>query len=584
VSPREPDENTGKIDVTIPPTSRGILDLIGSPKKSQREGIREALRIPSCKIAGFVVKSHYSVLDLRLTPQLHVTGDNTDHVIQPAFLITDDIIELNTPFNFTGKVFPSPKNQQAVLLLHTIEKAEDSLSAYSPTESELAAFRIFQPDEWTVAGLQRKLDEIHGDLESNVTRIYSRRNLHLAIDLSFHSCLYFMFDGRQQKGWTNTLIIGDSSQGKSEASLRLSEHYGLGVRHDCKNATTAGLLGGLQQMVNRWMVTWGIIPTHDRRLVVMEEIKDTPPEVLSRLTDMRSSGIAELTMIEKRKAHARTRLIMISNPRSSRPISAYNFGVEAIKELIPGLEDIRRFDMATILSAEQVDPALINRLVDAEAAVQHVYTADLCKKLVLWAWTRDVTQIRFAPGAEEACLKYAIQMCDQFSEMMPLCDRGTMRHKLARLAISLAIRTYSVGKDPNVVLVRPCHIEYIAKFLTAEYSTPVFGYDDFSKAQVFANRLLNADLVKRQLKNTKYPKDLVEHLLHSDEITLIDLCDWCEIDRDIGQQLLSFLVRKHALYRTRRWYVKTSQFIQHLKAMQAEGLENKATPLDKEEF
>ena len=74
--------------------------------------------------------------------------------------------------------------------------------------------------------------------------------------------------------------------------MRLMDHYKLGARHECKNATSAGLLGGLQQLGSRWFVSWGIIPMHDKRLVVLEEIKGTPIEVLAKLTDMRSSGIA----------------------------------------------------------------------------------------------------------------------------------------------------------------------------------------------------------------------------------------------------------------------------------------------------
>jgi hypothetical protein len=67
---------------------------------------------------------------------------------------------------------------------------------------------------------------------------------------------------------------------------------------------------------------------------------------------------------------------------------------------------------------------------------------------------------------------------------------------------------------------------------------------------------------------TKYPKDFVEHLINNTEITAVDIQDWCELpDRDSAQILLSLLVRKHAVYRVKRWYIKTSGFIALLKDM-----------------
>ena len=381
------------------------------------------------------------------------------------------------------------------------------------------------------------------------------------------------------------MIVGDSSQGKSETAIRLIEHYGLGVKHDCKNASSAGLLGGLQQLgSNRWFVSWGVIPMHDRRLVIMEEIKGTSVETVGRLTDMRSSGVAEISKIEKRRAHARTRLIMISNPRSGRPLNAYNFGVEAIKELIGSQEDIRRFDQATIPAANQVNPDDLNRLNSSRKSVDHVYTAELCKRCILWAWTRSLDQIEFENGAEKLCLELATKLCSKFSESMPLCDRGTMRYKLARLAVAAAAMSFSTLEDNEVILVRACHIEFVANHLDNEYSKPEFGYADFSRAQIFSSSILDPLQIQTKLLSTKFPKDLITQLIHTDEVTLVDIQDWCGIERDTAQMLLSFLVRKHALYRVKRWYVKTSEFIRLLKKIRDSGDIDKFKLQDENEF
>lgn len=560
----------GLVTLTIRSTSISILGMMETSKKLQREQIKEALRIPACKSVGFQVKSHYDVFDVRLTPQLTLGTTNSHNVVQPAVVVGEKI-ETNTPYTLRGRVHPHPKNQQAVLVIDKIGKSRDDFASFQPTPEELAALRVFQPVEWTVESVGAKLNDVYDDFASNVTRIFSRPDLHLVIDLTLFSPLYMPFDGRIEKGWVNSLILGDSGQGKSECVYRMLLHYGVGEIVDSKNATAPGLIGGVKEMGSRWMISWGVIPLQDRRAVVLEEVKGIAYDVIGRLTDMRSRGVARISMIENRQTHARTRQLWVSNPRSTRKVRDYNFGIETIPELIGSLEDVRRFDIALLVSAGQVDPAIINREPKDRPPKDHVYSATLNKRLVLWAWTRKPEEVVFSPEAEAACVRYANELCSKFSDAMPLIDRGTMRHKLARLSAALASRTYSVDEQNNL-LVRDCHVQYLSEFILRIYSDKVFGYLDYSLAKEYADRVMDPELIEKQIKGTRYPADLVEHLLHAPEITLPDLCDWCEMDKDAGQRLLSFFVRKHAIYRIKNVYVKTSGFIDLLKAMKTRGV------------
>lgn len=569
VRPIDPDPTSGMVTLTVKGTALGILSVVNSPQAVQRQAVLQSLRMPPCKSAVLQTVDHFDVVDVKLTPQLQIGGENRDHVTIPAMIVGRKV-ELNTPYIFSGKVYPHPKNQQACLLLDGVDEAKDSLMAYTPDGDELLRLEVFAGD------ITRQLADIYADFEANVTNIYLRPDLHLLIDLCYHSPLEMMFDGQVRNAWVNALIVGDSSQGKSEASQMLMRHYGLGERVDCKNATVAGLLGGLQQgNGNRWWVSWGAIPTHDKRLVICEEIKGTPTEVLGKLTDMRSSGIAQIPKIEKRMAHARTRLLMISNPRSDRPVSAYNFGVETLLELMGSLEDVRRFDVALVMSAKEIEPSKISILAKNKPLKDHMYTGELCRKLILWAWTRSADQVRFDRVAEVACMDHAATLCNEFSEALPLVDRGTMRFKIARLAAALAARVFSTDEDRQVLRVKVDHVDYIFNWLRRMYGSNVFGYKDFSAAQIFASTVMDPDTVRRQILGTKHPKDLVEHLLHAQEVSLVDLQDWCEVGGEDARSLLSFLVRKHALYRVKRWYVKTSEFITLLKTMKDKGLPNR---------
>jgi len=561
VQAMEEDESTGTVELTIRGTSIGILSMIEAPISKQREAIREALRIPACKVASFTIKSSYNVYDTRVSPQLQIGGGHRDHVVVPAFIVSSTLPDLNSPYVFQGRVHPDPRTQHAVLLLNELSRTEDSLAAFSLSDKDIEELQVFS------GPIQQKLEEIYADLEANVTRICKRSDLHFIVDLAYHSPMYVQFEGQPHRGWLNALILGDSAQGKSEVSQRLMEHYGLGERVDCKNASVAGLLGGLQQHGTRYIVTWGMIPQHDGRLLFMEEVKGASPEILSRLTDMRSSGVAELPKIERRRAHARTRLVWISNPRSDRAVAAFNFGVEAIHELIPGLEDIRRFDAALIVSSRQVDPKDINRFLLDKPPMMPRFSSHLCRKLILWAWTRKPDQVRFTRDAELCAMEEASALCDEFTDALPLIDKGTTKLKLARLAAALAARLFSHDpEDPSVLLVQKEHVLHITGWLRRIYSDDVFGYKEYSRAQQFATSLIDPDVVRRYIRTLKHPADFCELILHTDRITRTDIEDWCECDPSDAQRLLSFLVRKHAIYRNGRDYVKTVGFIDLLKS------------------
>lgn len=542
-----------------------ILEMVDRPRSAQQLSIQEEVGIPlSCRVCKFNVQTYYNVEDVRISPQLEITERNNEKCLQPAICIGEGL-ELNESYEFTGRMYPHPLTQQSTLMISKYKATQDALSSYKVQSDALEALEIFQPDEWTLESLECKLDDIYEDFEANVTNIFQRRKVHLFCDLAYHSPLFIHFDGKEIKGWVEILILGDSSQGKSETVINLQKFYGLGEKVECKNATVAGLLGGLQQFGSRWFVTWGLFPTHDRRLVILEELKGADTEVISKLTDMRSSGIAEIPKIEKRRTFARTRMIALSNPRSNRSIDQYNFGISAVLELIGSPEDVRRFDACLIVEKSEVDPAKVNALQVNRPQVEHVFKKQLCRDLVLWAWT--VKQTIFEPEAQALILQSAIDLSKMFTEQIPIVDRGSIRYKLARLSAALAIRTFSSTLSGDAAIIRRCHVEYIVKMLIEVYTTDAFGYNDFTDAQAMHNTLLDEDQIVKRINETPYPEDVRKQLLHTDRIELIDLQDWCAWDRQEAQMFLSLLVRKHALSRDKRCYRKTSPFITLLKNM-----------------
>jgi hypothetical protein len=565
----------------IHPERLEVMEMVGEELRNHPRVLKKAIGIPSkCLECTFEPLEHFKVEDARISQELDISSRSAERTMQIAYCIGDINLEMNESYNMKGRMYPHPKNQQASLLISEYEQTEDALSTYEPTEIE--KLEIFRPKEWTVESIAEKIDDIYADIEANVTFIYERRPLHLAIDLCYHSPLLLPFINRKINGWVEILIVGDSAQGKSKTAERLMEHYGLGERVICKGATTAGLLGGVSPQGNkRFFVVWGKIPTNDRRLVILEELKGCREEVIASLTDMRSSGRAVVTKIEARSAWARTRIAAISNCRSDNTIDSYTYGTDVIKELIGSQEDVRRFDMCLLVERNEVDADRVSELEKNPPDIEHKYTADLCRELVLWAWTVKDENIKFENLG--TLFDVAKDLCADYVDDIPIVDRFSMKEKLAKLSAALAVRTCSnVGKG---LYIRDCHIHFIAKYLRNIYNAPHFGYDKYSNTVKKSETIVNPALVIQRIKDrTKHPQDFVEHCLIAEEIDrtwIQDLLGW---DDESARGLLSFLRRQRALKQVpgkrSGTYRKTSSYTNLLKQISENGVLKSANKPD----
>ncbi len=557
------------LEFEIKPHSPAILDLINATATMQDEVLKEHSGIYlGCKVATFRRDESYNVEEIRLIPQIAVGHTTDEQVTRKAYHVGHGIAPNHT-YEFEGRVCAEPKDGHATLVLHKSKLLQTELEGFVPTVD----LSIFKPKEWTAASIEEKLNHIYEDLESNVTKIYQRRDLHLFYDLIWHTVLWIPFPGQPAsiKGWGDGLCIGDSGQGKSECSSRMSIHYACGERVDTKRASVAGIVGGLQETGKRWFITWGTIPLNDRRLVILEEIKGMGAEELSKMTDMRSRGVAEITKIERARTNARTRLIWISNPRSDSKLEAYNYGVDAVKELIGGLEDIRRFDMVIAVASGDVPQSVINSKHDSTVA--HTYTTELCQQLISWAWSRTEAQIRIE--CEQEIYDAATRMGEMYSSACPIVEPSDQRWKLLRLATGLAARTFSTD-DGVTLVVRPCHVKAVEDYLNRIYSQRSLGYKDFSASQLGESILMNTEAVKTIMKDQAHAADLVKGLIEAEQIRIEDIINLTENTVEAANTLLGHLTRAGCLKRTRRGgYRKTAGFIELLKLMdRAENLSN----------
>lgn len=561
--------------VEIDPRKAVILEMLNVSKERLDKVLQRAAGIPAkCDACRFKIGKARNVEEVRLIPQLTIGFNTGEQVARRAFYVGHGI-ETNAPHEIKARVVPDPTTQYATLIIHEAKPAVDSLSTFQLDDEDRAALSIFQPKEWTVDGIDQKLRYIYNDFAANVTHIFQRQDLHLVLDLMYHSALYIPFQGKVRKGWTEALIIGDSGQGKSETDQGLRTHYGLGEKIDGKTASVAGLIGGVSETQKRKFITWGRIPLNDKRLLTLDEIKGMREEIIANLTDVRSSGVAGITKIESAKTNARCRLIWISNPRSDRQIASYNFGVEAIKELMGSLEDVRRFDIAIIVASGEVGDKWLNMALADRPKRKHRYTSEFCRNLILWAWSRTEHNVEIPDDTEAEILKQASAMSRKFCSQIPLVEPADHRLKLLRLATALAARTFSSTDNGNTLYVRPCHVAYVAQFMDKIYSAPMFGYDSFSRLILGEGKLEEIDAVKAYLRKLPHSRDVVRNLLEMGAVSVYIMQDLTGQDRDEAQAHVSELLRKGAIKRSRNGYVKTAGFIALLKELTQEALENK---------
>ena len=411
--------------------------------------------------------------------------------------------------------------------------------------------------------IEDKLNEIYTDLSANITHIYERQNLHLALDLVFHSVLSFKLGNVPiRKGYPEVLIVGDTRCGKTETAEALIRHYKLGQIASGENATRTGLVGAVQQIRNRWTVTWGRIPLNHKRLLIIDELSGLSYDDIGNLSQIRSAGRAEITKVVTEKTQARTRLVWLSNPRRSSTVGNFGSGTELITNLIGKPEDIARFDFAIILANGDVNADIINDPSTAE--VEHVHTSELCRNLILWCWSRTPDQVIIPDSTYKACVKYAKLMYSVYSETCPLVNAGEQKVKLARLSTSLACRLFSTD-DGLSVKVLPIHVEYMYNFLCYEYNRPKFGYDLWSRKEK-ENAVSQHSEAIHTLLDDMGGEHISVQLLETRQITSrnIEEIAGCP-ERSQAITYVALFLKYGALKAYQTYYYKTPGFITILK-------------------
>lgn len=468
----------GHMAFDIPAESPLILGIINTAEATVNEVLRAAYGIQKCSRWEIIDRKHRTVEEIYVRPSIETTGGGMqDFTHRKVISAASHDLTSNQTVDLIGTIRPNPHNQTNEFQAWSVTKPPNALDSFKLTTAIRKKLEVFQTDN-----PMEKLTDIADDLAQNITKIYHRDDMHIFMDLTFHSGLEFGFGEEMvPKGWLDAIIIGDTRTGKSEAAGHMLNEYGMGEMISCESATYAGVVGGLDRAGdNRWIVKWGSIPVNDKRVVVLDEVSGLLPEQIAQMSSIRSSGVAEMTKIQNERALARTRLLWLANPRNTR-MDDYTFGVNALAPLIGNNEDIARFDMAMGVFSSDVASDLINRA--RHETSKRRYSQEALHWCLRWAWTRDRDSILYMPNAVTATMAASKRMGNDYVELPPLVQAANVRLKIARVAVAIALRTFSCD-DRGRCVVRPVHVHAAEEFLRRVYDNPSFGYGVVSDQRI----------------------------------------------------------------------------------------------------
>ena len=445
--------------------------------------------VVNCKDICYEHMETYNVHTLIVEPELIETDTTKDEISftplkSKIYVVDDRGVDIDTSklYNFKALSTSDPKDGTSCHIAYDFEECDSLISLNSLTTEDINELKRFQVKDGET--IQSKLDDIYKEYSAK-SGIYKRNDVFLAMDLSYHSAIGFKFGGKPiTKGWVEVAIIGDSGVGKSKIARFLTQYYKLGEIVSGESLTLPGLVAATVKSKDSWMIEWGRLPINDRRLVVIEETSGLSTDEISKMTEIRSQGIAYKTGVTSAKSMARTRIIWISNPRKNNlGIKQFNYGCMVFPDVFGTSEDIRRIDLGLVLMQDDhSDEELKDILLKGQnTTVEDYYTSEISSTMVKFAWAIKSKDIKIEDGVFELVVNKTYELVKLYSNTIPLIEKASSREKIIRMSVALAIRLFNINDNRQVVVTKE-HVEYIAEFLNRTYSAKNVNYKRYSKS------------------------------------------------------------------------------------------------------
>lgn len=412
-------------------------------------------------------------------------------------------LESGQKYLVTYKLVPHPyKGQQLIMLITDAKQANDSVSNFAITEEVKENLAQIQSIPGTVPEkVDALVEKVKGLLGYN-----GNNTLIKAIDFSYHTALQFNLGSfKDVRGYLDTLIVGESRTGKSSTANALRKEYGLGVFTSLagNSATIPGLIGGSNKTTTGFQTRAGVIPQNHRGLVIFEEFGKCKQDIVSELTDIRSSNEVRIARVSGTVTlPAMVRMIALTNAKTMngniKPIAAYPNGIAVVTELVGTAEDIARYDLIAVLSDKG------NSQIDPFWEPEPPLSTRAYQDRVRWVWSRSTEDIVISREVGLYIMERANELNTEFDCHIKLFGTEAWK-KLSRLAIAVAGYVVSTNEDYTQIIVLKEHVDYAEAYMRELYDNSTFKLKEYVQYERQYSTIDADGIAALQDLFTKYP-------------------------------------------------------------------------------
>ena len=460
-----------------------ILHLVDSSFKETdvMQHLKMLMKIPA-KETGVRLQTNGSVTIYKAyVTDMFETNDSNVQPMEYQVYSVGHRMESGQKYLVTHRIVPHPyKGQQLVMIVTDAVQANDSVSNFKVTQQVKEHLAVFQTLEGSVEDKVSQLTEkVKGLVGYN-----GNNTLIQAIDFAYHTALQFNLGHfKEVRGYLDTLIVGESRVGKSSTADALRKEYGLGIFTSLagNSATIPGLIGGSNKTATGFQTRAGVIPQNHRGLVIFEEFGKCKQDIISELTDIRSSNEVRIARVSGTiTMPAMVRMIALTNTKAVggaiKPIATYPNGIAIVTELVPTAEDIARYDMIVIL------PDRGNSQIDPFWEPETPFPQECYRDRIRWIWSRTADQVVISKEVGLHIMAKANALNEEFDSHIKIFGTEAWK-KLSRLAIAVAGYLVSTDEQYENIIVTKEHVDYAEQFLRKIYDNSTFNLREYVQTE-----------------------------------------------------------------------------------------------------
>lgn len=251
-----------------------------------------------------------------------------------------------------------------------------------------------------------------------------------------HSLPWIKFNSRLERGWLEGLILGETRTGKTTLGKELLRTINAGTLINGEAAIISEILG----TSNGHFRALGTIPNNANSLIIMDETSGVHNSVISRLSEIRSSGVFNSV---SGSIESLVRILWLSNKKQGTKDGSTLW--ENVCKLFGLPEDRARLDLVTyILPSANTGRERLRKHDDNPIDASYIR----------WLWTAPPPVIE--EHTMDTVYDEAETLSKKYSRFDGLVEPVEMPIKILRLAGAFAAlnRTF----EENTVKIHPVHV------------------------------------------------------------------------------------------------------------------------------